>query len=343
VNLVRLYDVEKDDSSSSLSYLNHLFPQHSKYTFRSAVEPHIIAIHNTLKKHNHKLYTFVKPLCKDTLLLNYAARSTLASYGADSMGDLMSSVGVGQYLQVFQKKWQKYDFFKSSGLDAELESRGFTEDFDMPAYLYREDGMKLWKAYESFAMDFVDELYSSDADVAADEVVQEWARETSYTNKGAVPGFPTSFSDKATVGKVLQTLMWMTSGLHAAVNFPQYDFYAYAPNKPLGARASIEDFPTDESEEEQRKWIFNTFMPDLDSTVANQITLTDILTLPSTHTVNVLDKQFESVGTASYKSFKKELATIGKGITKRNKKAKANGDAVYHYLHPDVVPASIDI
>ena len=34
------------------------------------MEPHIIAIYNTLRKAKHPLYTFLKPLGKDTLLLN---------------------------------------------------------------------------------------------------------------------------------------------------------------------------------------------------------------------------------------------------------------------------------
>jgi hypothetical protein len=34
------------------------------------MEPLIIAIHNTLQKSNHKVYTFVKPMTKDTLFLN---------------------------------------------------------------------------------------------------------------------------------------------------------------------------------------------------------------------------------------------------------------------------------
>jgi hypothetical protein len=38
---------------------------------------------------------------------------------------------------------------------------------------------------------------------------------------------------------ILQTLMWISSALHAAVNFPQYDFYAYASNKPLTMRALL--------------------------------------------------------------------------------------------------------
>ena len=278
---------------------------------------------------------------KDTLLLNWAARDTLAAFASDSIGDKLTSVGTGQFMQLIQKKWQKYDFFES-GLDKDLASRGFTEDFDMPAYLFREDGMKLWKSFGTFATDFVDELYETDDAVAKDAVVQEWAKETSFADRGAVPGFPESFTDKATLAKALQTIMWMTSGLHAAVNFPQFDFYSFGPNNPLGARASVAEFPTHKSEEEQRAWIFNHYMPTLEVT-QDVIRIAQTLTLPSFHTINALDKNFETVGTDSYAKFKEVLEEIGDGITERNTINKEKGLPLYDYLHPDNVSASIDI
>jgi hypothetical protein len=304
-------------------------------------EPHIVAVYNTLERKSHKLYTFFKPLFEDTLLLNWLARKSLAKPGPDAVGDVISSVGIGQYMQVIQKKYQSYDFFES-GLPSELASRGFIEDFDMPMYLFRTDGMKLWDAYGTFASDFVAELYESDEELANDEVVQEWAKETSYADKGAVPGFPTSFTDRATLVKALQTIMWVTSGLHAAVNFPQYDFLAWGPNKPLGGRASIDDFPSDASEEEQRSWIFKEFMPDLE-TQAQVVSIVDVLTTPSFKTINVMDETFETIGAGSYAKFKKVLEGIGDGINERNKINKKKGLPVYDYLHPDVVSASIDI
>ena len=77
----------------------------------------------------------------------------------------------------------------------------------MPCYLFREDGMKLWDAYGEFAANYVDEIYQSDADVANDDVVQEWAKETTAFDKAAVPGFPESINDKSTLVKIMQTLM----------------------------------------------------------------------------------------------------------------------------------------
>ncbi|KAK1737911.1 lipoxygenase [Skeletonema marinoi] len=113
-----------------------------------------------------------------------------------------------------------------------------TEDVQIPAYLYREDGMKLWNAIG---------VFDSDEAVASDEVVQEWAKETTDPDKGAVKGFPASFEDKETVAKALQTIMWMTSGLHAAVNFPQYEEYGCVPHKPLHLRADFSTIPKDDA------------------------------------------------------------------------------------------------
>eukprot|EP00571_Detonula_confervacea_P012828 CAMPEP_0172300922 /NCGR_PEP_ID=MMETSP1058-20130122/2916_1 /TAXON_ID=83371 /ORGANISM="Detonula confervacea, Strain CCMP 353" /LENGTH=743 /DNA_ID=CAMNT_0013010869 /DNA_START=154 /DNA_END=2385 /DNA_ORIENTATION=+ len=308
------------------------------------MEPHIIAIYNILRKEKHDLYTFLKPLCKDTLLLNWAARRTLAGFGEGAFGDKQSSIGVGQFMQVIGKRWSRYSFFEKSSLPSELASRGFDEDIDMPGYLYREDGMKLWNAYGEFAKDFVDEVYDSDDDVASDKIVQEWAIETTDASKGAVPGFPTSFKDKATLVKVLQTLMWIPSGLHAAVNMPQYDFYAYVPNKPLGMRADLKALPNDDAE--IRSWMFENHFPHVSGEYETALTAAQtvhLLTLPSNTCIDNLSRQFDGVGEESYTKFVENLDKIGDVIEDRNKESKNSGKAVYSYLNPSVVPASIDI
>lgn len=126
-------------------------------------------------------------------------------------------------MQLIARYWSTYDFFKSSALPDELASRGFEADLNMPAYLYRKDGMVVWDAYGEFATDFVNEIYKDDQEVAKDTILQEWAEETCDPKRAAVKGFPTRFEDKATLVKTLQTLWWICSGLHAAVNFPQYE------------------------------------------------------------------------------------------------------------------------
>ena len=258
-------------------------------------------------------------------------------------------------MQLIGKMWSRYSFFEKSAFPSELASRGFDEDFDMPTYLYREDGTKLWNAYGKFATDFVDELYPSHGDVAADTVLQDWAIETTDLDRGAVPGFPTSFEDKGTLALTLQTLMWISSGLHAAVNFPQYDYYAFAPNKPLAMRASLSSLPEEDSA--IRTWMFESFFPHVSSgddwlksstttgrdAALDSLVMVHILTLPSDHCIDNLSDQFVTIGEESYSKFLDNLDEIGDGIEERNRLSKDAGDAIYSYLNPSVVPASIDI
>lgn len=151
------------------------------------------------------------------------ARSTLAEFGENSFGDRVTSVGTGQFMQLVRDEWLSYDFFNSSAFPNELASRGFDADWELPGYLYREDGMKLWMAMGHFATGFVDEVYATDADVASDAGLAAWADETTDPARADIKGFPTRFADKATLAYTLQTMMWMSTALHAAVNYAQYD------------------------------------------------------------------------------------------------------------------------
>ena len=257
-------------------------------------------------------------------------------------------------MQLIGKMWSRYSFFEKSSLPNELASRGFTQDVQMPGYLFREDGMKLWNAIGSFAADFVDVLYDSDEDVASDKDVQTWAKETTDPQKAAIPGFPTSFEDKDTLVKVLQTLMWMSSGLHAAVNNPQYDSYAYAPNKPLHLRADLATLPKDDAE--IRDWMFENMFPHISSNnqwlkkstggqaaAIDSLVMARRLTLPSSHCLDNLSDEFDTIGKKAYDTFLANLKVISTGINVRNKEAEKANKAPYNYLNPSVVPASIEI
>lgn len=189
------------------------------------MEPHILAIHNVLRRNGHPLFDLLLPVIRDTLAINTIGRDSFFAYqsaGGDTL-DLLASIGTGQTYQLIRDQWSQYDFF-DSGLNMDLESRGFSLDFDgLPNYFYLEDGAKLWAAYGQFVTDFVDEVYASDSDVIADSVLQEWAAETVDPERANVPGFPASFQDKATLASVLQVLMWLAGGRHSAVNFPQLE------------------------------------------------------------------------------------------------------------------------
>ena len=44
--------------------------------------------------------------------------------------------------------------------------------------------------------------------------------------------FPSKFEDKQSLKDVLSKLLWLASGYHAAVTFPQLEFSGFLPNAP---------------------------------------------------------------------------------------------------------------
>jgi hypothetical protein len=204
--------------------------------------------------------------------------------------------------------------------------------------LFRKDGLRLWEAYDEFTSDFVDGIYDTDADVAKDKVVQEWAEETVASDKAAVHGFPAVINDKATLVKIMQTIMWTTSGQHAAVNFPQYNYYGFVPNKPMHLLAS----PSSISETTSRDDMFEKLLPE-EEMMKLTMTTANLLTMDSKDCVDNLEEQFSVVGKEAYKKFQSKLDVISDDIEKRNKACKKAGKPTYSYLNPTAVPASIDI
>ena len=118
-----------------MQFLDHFFETHL------AFEAQVLAIHNTLRKYKHPLWDFFKPLTKDALFMNYTGRNMLFTSYPRSFADEFISVGTGQLSQLIQNRWKEYDFFVNAHLPNELRRRGFDDDFDLPGYLFREDGL----------------------------------------------------------------------------------------------------------------------------------------------------------------------------------------------------------
>lgn len=199
-------------------WINHLGSTHF------VIEPILIAAHNVLLREDHPLYDLLKPAGRDTLFMTFIGIPALFPLEPLGFGDIVSSVGSGQALQLMANQRLSYDFFNSSALPLNLEMRGLGREFSgIPGYYFREDGLKLWDAYGAFVAAFVDEVYVTDENVTGDMILQEWAMEVSDPRLGNVRGFPASFSDKATLTLTLQSILWVAGGLHAALNFPQFN------------------------------------------------------------------------------------------------------------------------
>ena len=92
------------------------------------------------------------------------------------------------------------------------------------------------------------------------------------------------------------------------------------------------------------EFIFENVLPG-DLAQANLMLTTHLLNMPSDVHIDELADHYSKTkyGMQSYDTFLKRLKVIGDDIEARNKKNKKEGNAVYPYLHPSNVPASIDI
>ncbi|KAJ8608435.1 hypothetical protein CTAYLR_009596 [Chrysophaeum taylorii] len=327
-------------------WLSHLGKTHL------TIEPQIIAALNRLD--GHELYDFLKPHFEDTLFLNWAARKTLIYYESpeepidiaqaracakesSSVADSDFSVGAANLLKIIQSYWEDYTF-DAYAFDSELKSRGFDLEGDkLNDYFYANDGLLVWNAIGEYARDFVDYLYDKDVDVVEDKQLQEWAFEVADPDRANIKGFPFPMCSKPQLARALQTTIWTASALHSAVNFPQFDYMAYQPNRPSALLKPISP------ETARLDYIMDHALP-TKAITDNIAFIVWLLTLPSKHCLTELRENERTKWRHVYAKFKTNLLHISSLIQARNDKLNTTDVPFpYDFLDPTQIPASIDI
>lgn len=295
-----------------------------------SMEPFAIATHNALPA-THPIGKLLAPHFHDTIGINFLARETLVSDIAP-FTDRTFSTGTAQALEMFLAAWKKYDFFERA-FPAELASRGFDEakSDGLDEYWFREDGFLVWNALGEYVRAVVDHAYADDAAVASDAALVAWAKECTDPARADIPGFPKAFDGKVLLAKTLQTLVWAVSAQHSAVNFPQFDYLSYVPNRP---DSLFKPMPDGEGEIDA-SYVASALPGPIVSHF--QISFAWLLTTPSEHTLADLDV-YEDVF-----PLKARLAAISERIRARNAELVKAGKAPYPYLQPERVAASIAI
>lgn len=105
-------------------------------------------------------------------------------------------------------------------------------------YPYAVDGLKIWFAIENWVKDYCNFYYKTDQTVQNDPELQSWwkeLREVGHADKKDEPWWPKMQTRKELVDSCT-TIIWVASALHAAVNFGQYPYAGYLPNRPTLSR-----------------------------------------------------------------------------------------------------------
>ncbi|KIZ05623.1 hypothetical protein MNEG_2334 [Monoraphidium neglectum] len=195
----------------------------------AASEPFLIAARRQLSE-MHPIHRLVVPHYRYTLTINSLARALLIQFD----GVIESAFSPGKFsLEISSKLYADWRFDKQA-LPENLRSRNLLDskgELVVGNYPYGEDGLLLWESAEKFHEKYVSLYYTSDADVAGDSELQGWWEDVRQKGHPDIKeGWP-DLNTKQDLVFVLTTLAWIPMS-HSAVNFDQYDYSGYMPNRP---------------------------------------------------------------------------------------------------------------
>ena len=171
------------------------------------------------------------------------------------------------------------------------------EDSSMPCgvklviedYPYAADGLLIWSAIQEWVESYVEHFYSEPNSVTSDLELQAWWNEIKnkgHYDKRNEPWWP-KLNAKEDLSGILSTMIWIASGQHAAINFGQYPFGGYMPNRPTLMRRLIPQ----ENDPDYEKFIMNpqhTFL----SSLPTQLQATKIMAVQDTLSTHSPDEEY---------------------------------------------------
>ncbi|KAK1290588.1 putative linoleate 9S-lipoxygenase 5 [Acorus calamus] len=213
----------------------------------AVIEPFVIATRRHLST-MHPVYKLLDPHFKDTMHVNALARGLLVN--AD--GVLERTMFPGKYSMELSSEFYRDWRFDEQGLPADLLKRGMAlEDPDKPCgirlvikdYPYAVDGLEIWAAIERWVHGFIRRYYPGNGSVASDAELQSWWIEVRNVGHGDLPlgHLPHALDTVSGLASAVTVIVWIASALHASVNFGQYAYAGYIPNRPIKCRRAVPD------------------------------------------------------------------------------------------------------
>ncbi|XP_025720059.2 polyunsaturated fatty acid lipoxygenase ALOX15B isoform X1 [Callorhinus ursinus] len=283
--------------------------------------------------HCHPLFKLLIPHTRYTLHINTLARELLIAPG--QVVDRSTGIGIGGFSELIQRNMEQLSYSVLC-LPEDIRARGVE---DIPNYYYRDDGLQIWGAVESFVSEIINIYYPSDASVHDDNELQAWVWE--IFSEGFLgresSGVPSALETREALVQYVTMVIFNCSAKHYAVSAGQFDSCVWMPNLPPTMQ-----LPPPTSKGQTRPEGFLATLPPVNATCDIIIALwilskepgdqRPLGTYPEEHFMEEAPQQ-------SITAFQSRLAQISKDIRERNQTLSLP----YTYLDPPLIENSVSI